>query len=292
MEIYLRKWQHLALVLAAASPAAPASELDDALAAAMGGTVYMAPTQTELGQAEALFGQVLGGERSAELSQDWGDLSMQFSALPGASGLWRVQEQSSARTGRGFYAFPGSSPRPWILQAPHGDSDLYTKTIATRLAEETPFAAVAWNTVHRDTPVTGESTVADLSHLGDSYFQRLTKAFAAAYPAGRMIQIHGFAQSQRTTEAGQTSDMIVSGGTSTPEPWLVNSANCLKTAMPGVVRLYPSDVTELGGTTNAQGILLRSLGHPGFMHVEMSKPLRQTLRDNANVRAAFTTCIQ
>jgi hypothetical protein len=65
MESDLRKWHHLAFVLAAASPAVPAGELDDALTAAMGGTVYTSPTQTELGAAEALFGQVLG-DRSAQ----------------------------------------------------------------------------------------------------------------------------------------------------------------------------------------------------------------------------------
>jgi hypothetical protein len=47
----------------------------------------------------------------------------------------------------------------------------------------------------------------------------------------------------------------------------------------------------LGGTTNVQGQLLRSLNHDGFVHIEMSKAMRKELLDNADTRKLLLNCL-
>jgi hypothetical protein len=58
------------------------------------------------------------------------------------------------------------------------------------------------------------------------------------------------------------------------------------------VLVYPLDAQELGGTDNAQGAALRSLGHEGFAHIELGLELRRKLRRDREARgilwAAFT----
>ena len=45
--------------------------------------------------------------------------------------------------------------------------------------------------------------------------------------------------------------------------------------------LFPVDCNELGATSNVQGKRLRSAGHSGFLHLEMSLRLREGLRRDA-----------
>ncbi len=46
--------------------------------------------------------------------------------------------------------------------------------------------------------------------------------------------------------------------------------------------LFPTTVDELGGTTNVQDKILRAAGHDGFVHLELSRPLRRRLRDDGS----------
>lgn len=275
------------------SPAS-AADLSQSLSQAMSGGACRTPDTVSLDKATSLFGRNFAGDFAKSTLQDWSRLNMQALTPSGESrpGLKAVMETSTAHTGRGFYAFSTVTGKPWVLQAPHGNDDLHTKTIALNLFREGLFAAAAWNTLPRNALVDGGPELADLAHLSNSYYQAFTRAFAQRYPEGRLIQIHGFDKNKRSTVAGATSDMIVSAGVEQATPWVVQVADCLKTKMPGVVRLYPIDVQELGGTTNAQKKLLQQLGHTGFMHVEMSENMRLRLRDDAVVRRDFIGCLR
>ncbi len=57
--------------------------------------------------------------------------------------------------------------------------------------------------------------------------------------------------------------------------------------MDGKVKIYPTEVKELGGTTNSQADLMGKQGHDGFLHVEMSLPFRQRLKDEPKLRATM-----
>ena len=135
-------------------------------------------------------------------------------------GIMVLQELPNAKQGRGIFAVKKSVSKHWLLQAPHADSDLYTGKIASRLFLEGDFQAAQWNTVKRD--------ISDMAHTPNTYWQSFTQAFAEQYPDAKIIQLHGFDQSHRKTEAGESSDMILSAGQALAPAWVAQTAECLK----------------------------------------------------------------
>lgn len=254
-----------------------ANELDDLLKQASGKVNISAATAEEL---QLFEDKLISVFNNGTNSGDWQGLGIQQLTHKDFTTL---QELPTARHGRGFFAINTRAAHNWLLQAPHGDSDLYTGKIASRLFFEGGFKAAQWNTVKRD--------ISDMAHTPNTYWQAFTQAFAQQYPDGKIIQLHGFEQGSRKTATGEASDMILSAGHSLPPQWLQQTFVCLKNAFPMRVSLYQFDVKELGGTTNVQGQLLRSLGHDGFLHIEMSKTMRRQLLDNVTSRKLFIKCL-
>lgn len=253
-----------------------ANELDMQLQQASGKVDVIAATTGELQQFKDRVKSAFNGAKS----DDWQNLNLQ---QVNHQDFITLAELPTAKQGRGFFAINTGSTKNRLLQAPHADSDLYTGKIAGRLFEEGEFKAAQWNTVKRD--------ISDLAHTPNTYWQAFTLAFAEQYPDGKIIQIHGYAQDLRKTEAGESSDMILSAGHDAAPLWVQQTAACLKNAFPKRVSLYPLDVQELGGTTNIQGQLLTSLKHDGFLHIEMSKDMRQELLDKPESRKLLLNCL-
>ena len=247
---------------------------------------YVAPSRAELQQAERLFLRSFRGQEDFdELRSAWGELN--FELLPyqiADEPIWVLREKPGFHTGRGFYAFRRRGAVPIAIQAPHSFYDEHTQAIAVRLFRESFSAATAWNTLHR--------SVADLAHSRGNYFDAFTRAFITAHSKAIVLQLHGFAQEKRRTEAAASADVIISGGTMYPSRWLQECAALFQQHFShGVVRLYPHEVFELGGTTNAQGEILRSASSDGFMHVELSESLRRNLRSDRKVRQDFLAAL-
>jgi hypothetical protein len=118
-----------------------------------------------------------------------------------------------------------------------------------------------------------------------------TRAFAAVYPDGLIVQLHGFAGRRTPGRRQGPADVILSDGTRLPPPGLRDLAACLGPHFDAGVALFPGDVEELGGTANAQGELLRRLGHRGFVHVELSPEARRSLKRNGDLRRTFLRCL-
>jgi hypothetical protein len=255
---------------------AQANELDEAIKLASGGAEAVTVPASELQALKDRLKKMFNGANVA----DWEHLGLQQLSQQGYD---TIQELPTKKQGRGFFAIKKQSTKNWLLQAPHADSDLYTGKIASRLFLEGEFKAAQWNTVKR--------SVSDMAHTRDTYWQTFTQVFAEQFPDARVIQIHGYEQSARKTEAGEVSDMILSAGHDAPPLWLQQIANCLKNTFPHRISLYPYDVKELGGTTNVQGYRLRSLGQDGFLHIEISKTMRLELLDNTDVRKRFIDCL-
>jgi hypothetical protein len=262
-----------------------AAMLESQLKAASGNAGFKAPDQQDLRQIKQQFKDAFNHQESAV---DWHRSAMESHR---EADFTVIQEQASKRRGRGFFALRSIKTEHWLLQAPHADSDLYTGKIACRLFLEAPFKAAQWNTVSRKTEVEDSDESADMAHLPDTYWQAFTAAFAETYPNGKIIQLHGYEQKFRKSRAGEASDMILSAGRTDPPQWVKQTAACLKNAFPGRVSLYPMDVKELGGTTNRQGELLQRLGHHGFLHIEMSKKMRQQLLDHSEARNLLIKCL-
>ena len=287
----LRKVVVLALLAMAVSASAPAQTLEHLLKRASSARSYRHSSPAEMQHVQALFVRILQGERGAALQQAWLALSMRMEAFNDNGAEFLVlYEADKQRMGRGLYAFRQTLPQPIALQAPHSFKDLYTRQIALEMMRETQAAAAAWNTVPRSFDQFGATTDADLAHQEHTFYIAFSRAFAQHYPQGRILQLHGFAQKKRTTHAGAAANVILSAGRQTPTPAALAASQCLQQRLPGPVYLYPRDVSELGGVTNTIGRALTQMGHAGFLHLELSKPVRKRLRQDAVLRQAIWQC--
>lgn len=250
---------------------------------------FVMPDTEELQQVHVAYQMELTGQPANDL---WKMLSME--RISDKDFLY-LQEAIDKRTGRGLFAMRrGDKIKPWLLQAPHAKSDLYTGRIVAQIFSEREFKAAMWNSVPRKTRVESSlmKMTADMAHLPNTYWQAVTGSFAQQYQNGKIIQIHGYAQSKRKSVAGRDSDVIISAGHKTPPLWVKQYAECLKKSLPVKVSLYPNDVKELGATTNVQGHLLQNLGFNGFLHIELSKPMRQQLLKRKDFRQILFACIK
>jgi hypothetical protein len=255
---------------------------------------YTEPRKEELAVAEKVFAGLFSAKRNLkEISDLAREIRFELTSFnEGGEELLALREMESDRRGRGMYVFRTENPIPLAIEAPHSDDDLHTGLLAELCFLETRAAATAWNTVRRDQPFdAGTKAEADLAHLPDSVFVAFTRAFAAAYPKGVLLQLHGFSKTERKSAAGSQADAILSGGTESPAAWIVDAAACLKERCGGVFSVYPRDVKELGATTNSEMKALRKVGHAGFLHVEMCLELRRRLKSSVELRKAFWRCL-
>lgn len=259
--------------------------LADLWTAARGKGEYQMPDRTELRTAEKLFQRTLAGKEDVDaLKRSWKDLRFELIEVSAGSEHFLVlRELPEHRTGRGFYVFRRGRTPAIAVQAPHATEDLHTGQIALRLFAEGALAAGAWSTLPR--------TSADLAHLSASYFQAFTRAFATTSRHGVVVQLHGFEAGKRTSTAGKETDVIASNGTKRPPGWVLGIARALRENWTGSLKLYPTDIRELGGTTNAQVQLLQDLGYDGFLHLEMSLAFRKRLLEDRKLREDFLKCL-
>lgn len=282
----------IVLVILLASASTAPETLGQVREKSLGGK-YMDPRMQELAIAERVFAGLFSpGRNAVEIS----DLARQIgfelvSIREAGEELLIVRELESQRRGRGMYVFRTSNCSQMVVEAPHSNDDAHTGVLAELMFLETRAAAAAWNTVTRNQPVEGGKGDSDLAHIPDSCFVAFTRAFATAYPTGVLIQLHGFAASERKSDAGARSDAILSSGTDSPPAWIVKTAERLRSDCGGKFSVYPTDVKELGATTNSQMKALRSLKHLGFLHVETCLDLRKRLKSDREFRKVFWRCL-
>lgn len=272
------------------------SSIQDFLENAQQKTRYRLPETDELARAETLFGRMLEGAGDPDalsgLKTEWQALGMALETVTdGGRTFLALSESPSQRRGRGVFLFPAMPVGDLLLQAPHSFKDLYTGDIGRRIFLEGRFSGAAWNTVPRDAAIEGAPATADLSDLTDTWFAALARAFARRYPNGHVVQLHGYAQECRRSLAGAVSDMIISNGTDHPPPWLAGMDRCLEDRFSVAVSRFPIEIGELGATQTSIGRVLRQMGHAGFLHLEMSKPMRERLRDNEDARRDLLGCL-
>ncbi|MDX2456921.1 MAG: hypothetical protein QNL87_05385, partial [Gammaproteobacteria bacterium] len=229
-------------------------------------SVYSPATAQQLQRAEAGFVNLLDDPAAMvdDMAQAWKELGFSITPVTAGNATWLVlREVPGFCTGQGMYLIRQGVAARLLLQVPHGYFDKHTDNIAAGLLQA-PVRAIALNTVPRHYMQQGIKIDADLAHRTDNLFAALTRAFARVYPAGRLVQLHGFNPAKRKTAAGHSAAVIVSAGTAWPTPASTAVAACLQSLLNNPVRLYPRDVQELGATTNLQGRLLRGLAHNGF----------------------------
>lgn len=287
----------LGLALAQTAPAAAAPMTLEALLAASearGG--YRAASVSETAHSEMLFRRLLEGERGPAIKEELAASNFEVVAVnAGEVRYTAVLEAVGARRGGGIYLFrngEGEAKGGLALQTPHRYSDLDTGDIARRLIEARPVAAAAWNTVPRSYRSDGFVIDADLAHATTTHFNAFTRAFAALRPEGIIVQIHGFAAGQRHTAAGAASDVIASGAVESPGPAVRARVRCIAAAFGDWrVSLFPEDVRELGGLTNANAATTRAVSDIPFLHLELSRPARRRLAAEDDAAARLADCL-
>ncbi len=235
-----------------------------------------------------------GEDRVADLQvmARLGRLVVERWAVHGQVYLALLEPEGDAR-GAGAYVFRvGERAGPFVLQAPHAYFDLYTGRIAVGMffgARRGPRAAALFvNTLQRYER--GEKTWgsrADVCRRPEHLFSLATDRALAALPGATVIQLHGF------DEDGVPDgvDMILSNGQrETPSAALQAMADRVRKAFGDGVRLFPSQVAVLGGTTNVQG-RIAGARRAGFVHVEMAKALRKSMGKDPKLRHRLARAI-
>ena len=186
--------------------------------------------------------------------------------------VWLIRESSSV-SGQGVYAIRAAPKKQVMISAPHSFFDKHTGEICETMFRDRFFSVAAWNTAHR--------REVDVARVREHPFGRLTSAFIECNESCRVVQLHGFAKSKRETAEAQKADIIVSSGRMLPSIWAIRTAAKLRQNVPEfTTKLFPDEVRELGATSNAQGRVLREMGSDGYLSLELSRQLRERLKDD------------
>ncbi len=261
-----------------ASADATGPDLEAWMSRAITNLAYQPPTAAEFKRARELFAHTLKADRAMEeLKSGWQELGFGFYEIT-ADGktLWLVSEPPGKEFGRGWYLFRTHSDSSMALEAPHARNDVHTGIITLRMFLAGQVRVLAESTITRHK--------ADMARLDDSFFQAFTLAYGEVCPTGLIVQFHGF---ETDNHEGVKADIIASTGTRSAEPWLGHVVQRVRKATSLAVLAYPQDTKTLGATVNIQGQALRKAGHCRFLHLELTRELRDQLTRDAALRRAI-----
>ncbi len=249
-------------------------------------------SSAEMNSARAAFVSLLNGESpdAASLPNRLGLIVRQVEQ-PFRGTI--IEERPGKARAQGVYLIKhaGERPHPMLVTAPHRGADRYTGPLAAAVFAETDASAAAWNSAPRGRA--DNSSGHDLAQLERHLFTAFATGFAEVHPNGKIIQLHGFDPAKRQTESGRRADVILSSGSERPSPLVQSIGGCLADRLPTYdVRVFPTEVSELGALNNAQARVLHKLGHDVFVHVELSLRLRAALIKGSELRSAFGECLQ
>lgn len=154
----------------------------------------------------------------------------------------------------------GPLPAELVLQAPHPTSDLRTGELVAQLFDIGQVRAAVFATTHRDS---GE----DAAHDRAGPLQPTTQGLAEGLPNPLFVQLHGFAAETSSAELVVAVGRGFSDGGCAARQ--IGAALLVQDVRTG------AQEPALAATKNAQSLIL--LGLARFLHVEMSRPLREAL---------------
>ena len=248
----------------------------------------------EIDAVEILFARSLDRPIDAATARQWSELGfiIETRRLAGDP-CHLLYESDRARRGRGMFLLCPTRTRAATLLVPHGFHDRFTAEIGAHFATEGQFKAVAWNTRQRHQAADhgSNSRQDDTKRETESYFTALVRAASVLGLPGPMIELHGFAPDRRSTEAGRSARAILSSGTEAPHRSTLEISACLEPRLGEGLLVYPTEVSELGGTLNRVAAVLRDWGRRDFLHLELSFALRKKLLVDDSARRSVIDCI-
>lgn len=211
-----------------------------------------------------------------------------------------VCEESEHRRGGGIYVFRrGPVARERIVQVPHSFFDIGTLEIGIELASVGQARALFVNTVHRyegkRPPARDEDesvdAPADLAHQELAFFQALTFAALSSLRHLQVVQVHGFAEG--SVPECPSAAVVVSPGMARAGVAEAAQVTTRLAALLGPERvfLFPRDTRRLGARGNVQGRAAAMAGHATFLHLELSRSLRDRLNLDPGLRHAFAEAV-
>jgi len=242
-------------------------------------------------------------------------------------GIWVLRELRNQRRGAGALVLRVGAARPVLVEAPHTFFDKGTLPIAIAVFEAQQARALMINTAHRNlarwmasgaAKASGEPastdkeaelddddggvdeeedegggddesdannpSPSDVAHAQSSFFLTAHRAMLGALPNAVTVQIHGF-QDDKVPGAGAVLSAACSSGD------VAGLAARLRHALGDhQVKIYPSEVQQLGGTQNVEAKASCGARAP-FFHVELSRTVRDKLAADAQVRARFARAL-
>ena len=198
-----------------------------------------------------------------------------------ADGFLIISESREPYYGQGIYIIRKQSDSTMLLQAPHAFYDLGTASIAIKLMYENDIKALAINTTHRRN--------GDMAHKSNTVFSIFSRVFAKMHHHASVTQLHGFNSEKR--QQTRQLDVILSNGTVLNYHPLLKQSHCIKKTVGLSSRVYPAEISVLGGTRNTIRKVLSLIENTRFEHIELSFRARQLLKKSKKVRYLFSRCV-
>lgn len=172
-----------------------------------------------------------------------------------------------------------------VISIPHRFFDTHTFEIGKQIYNAHCQLMLS-NTHHRHSESADKQSM-DYSKRHDSLHNSAILAFQSLHKDAKVIQLHGFNQTKRKSDLAKQADFIVSQG---------KKGNVVKQQLTLCLSkisrnsyFYPEQVQELGGTKNVLHTL--NLTPFSFIHIEISKPMRERLIKESHTMSQFSECI-
>jgi len=172
-----------------------------------------------------------------------------------------------------------------VISIPHRFFDTHTYKIGQQVFNSHCQLMLS-NTHHRHSDSLDKQSM-DYSKRRDTLHNSAILAFQALHKDAKIIQLHGFNQSKRRSDEGKQADFIISQG---------KKGNVIKQQLTLCLSkisrnsyFYPELIRELGGTKNILHTL--EIKPFSFIHIEISKPMRERLIKEQHTMSQFSECI-
>jgi hypothetical protein len=236
---------------------------------------YRSPKSDERRTAAAGFAAVLDRRSAADFEKLGFSVRDGVDPATGRPYTIAVNEPGTERAW-GMYVIDRSAPPSLVVEVPHPAFDLRTELFGVDLFRRVPGAVLLIAGAHRK----ADDGKADVAHEEDSVFHVVATALAGRGLA--QVQLHGFHDQNLPS-----TDVVLSSGASLAGDAARRAATRLTADGFAVCRAWEERCKGLEGTTNVQGKLAASDGTM-FLHVEMSRTVRESPERRADVVRALT----
>lgn len=211
-----------------------------------------------------------------------------------------ILREEAPYQGGGIYVFRTHTrgKRPLLLQAPHYKSDVRSGEIATYLFQQSDATALFCNSMKRecsgkDQAGDVEDSPCDMAHNPKALYQAATIGFCMTYPETLIVQIHGFKANSAIKGSDGRLIILSQGRSFQSDRWPINLAALLFAEVYGEqVLVYDRDTNFYGATSNVQAHYVNRLGRGGFLHIELSRTLREHLVSEPDAAFQFLTLLR